>query len=206
MKPHVILNCAMSLDGFIGKSAKRVKFSNKLDKQRVHKLRAKVDGIMVGINTVLVDNPHLTVRHARGKNPVRIIVDSKARIPLNAKVLDNDARTIVAVSRKARKERVKKIAQKAEVIVSGSSRINLKQLLEKLHARKIRSVLLEGGGTLIKSMIDENLVDELYLTIAPVLLGSGVRWIEKNLGSKRDLKYSDCNVLNNQVVLHYKLK
>lgn len=206
MKPHVILNCAMSLDGIIGKPGKRIRFSNKKDKQRVHQLRAKSDGIMVGINTVLTDDPHLTVKHARGRNPVRIIVDSAARTPLNARVLDSSARTIIAVSRKAPPTRKKKIQEKADIITLGGSKVNLKKLMEALHSRNIKTILLEGGGTLNKSMLEQKLVDEIYLTLTPTLIGDGIRWINGTLDKKIGLNYAGCRRLEDQLVVHYTLK
>ena len=206
MRPHVVLNCAMSLDGFIGKPDKRIRLSNQMDKERVHKIRASIDGIMVGVNTILADNPHLTVRHAKGRNPVRIVVDSMARTPLKSNVFDGRAKTLVAVSNKASSARKKKIQDKAEVLVSGTSRVDLKRLMKLLYCKKIKTLLLEGGGTLNKSMLENNLVDEIYLTITPVLLGEGIRWINDSLGKKISLTYAGCKTLGDQIVLHYHLK
>ena len=206
MKPHVTLNCAMSLDGFIGKPGKRIRFSNQKDKKRVHNMRARHDAIMVGINTVLTDNPHLTVRHAKGRNLVRVIVDSRGRTPLASRVLDGKAKTVIAVSKKAAKVKIKRLSDKADVIVAGKSKVDLKKLMSSLYTRKIKTLLLEGGGTLNRSMLNEKLVDEVYLTIAPVLLGDVIRWVNGALEKKMDLIYVSCMELENQLVIHYNVK
>jgi 2,5-diamino-6-hydroxy-4-(5-phosphoribosylamino)pyrimidine 1'-reductase len=206
MKPHVTLNFASSLDGVIGRKGERLVFSNSADKRRVHKLRANSDGIMVGVNTVLTDNPHLTVKYARGVNPARIVIDSRARTPLSSQVLDECARTIVAVSERAPASRRKKLAKKAEVVVSGKKRVDLKKLMETLHQMKINKILLEGGGTLNSSMLENNLVDEIYMTIAPSIIGEGIRWVERPLSGDIQLNYVGSKRLGSQVVLHYTVK
>ncbi len=170
MKPYVILNSAMTLDGKIASRSGDSELSCKEDWERVYKLRASVDGIMVGINTVLKDNPSLTSK-GYGKNPIRIVVDSKARIPLNAKVLNKEAETIVAVSRKADKNKIDKLKKVAKVIVCGDDLVDLKCLLEKLYTMGIKSMLLEGGGTLNWGMLKSGLVDRVIVSIAPYIVG-----------------------------------
>lgn len=204
-KPYIILNSAVSLDGRIAGINKRIRFSNQLDKERVHKLRTGVDAVMVGINTILVDDPHLTVKYASGKNPVRIVVDSSARIPINARVLNDRARTIIAVSGKAEKNKIKILREYAEIVVSGdeNNKVNLKQLLENLQERGIKKILLEGGGTLNRSMLEAGLVDEIFVTIAPVLVGEGVNLVVGNLNKKINLKFGNLFVLEDRIVLHY---
>lgn len=202
MKPYVILNCAMSLDGRISRKNERVKFSDALDKKRVYELRKSVDGIMVGINTVLVDNPKLTAGLTREENPKRIVVDSKGRIPIDSNVLNEDAYTIVAVSNSASKAAISAIVKKAEVLISGDDEVDLKRLCDALYKMGIKRVLLEGGGRLNKSMIEQNLVDEIYITIAPVLLGDGVNLIEGEMDAK-NLRLASIQQIGEQVVLHY---
>lgn len=202
MKPYIILNCAMSLDGRISRKNERVKFSDALDKKRVYEIRRSVDGIMVGINTVLVDNPKLTVSSSSEENPKRIIVDSKARIPMDSNVLNEDAHTIVAVSKAASKSAVGAITKKAEVLISGNDEVDLERLCDALYKMGIKRVLLEGGGRLNRSMIEQNLVDEFYITVAPVLLGDGVNLIEGEMDSK-NLRLGSIQQIGEQVVLHY---
>jgi len=129
---------------------------------------------MVGINTVLKDDPKLTVRKIpcdKKDNPIRVVVDSKARTPENARVLSQDAPTIIAVSEKAPKERIKALEKKAKVIICGKNKVDLKKLLEELYNLGIRKLLLEGGGTLNWSMLKNKLVDEIRVAISPVIVG-----------------------------------
>lgn len=206
MKPHVTLNCAASLDGIIGRPGVRIRFSNQADKIRVHRLRAKSDGIMVGINTVLTDDPHLTVKYARGSNPVRIVVDSRARTPLNSNVLDKSSKTVIAVSGKAPESRKRRLREKADVLVAGRENVNLRKLMDLLYTRNIKTLLLEGGGTLNAGMLENKLVDEIYITIAPSIMGEGIRWVNKKLPGKIDLVYVGSRTLGDQIVLHYTVK
>jgi len=172
-KPYVIFNAAMSLDGKIATKEGDSEISCFEDKVRVHKLRAKVDAIMVGINTVLKDDPKLTVKYAKGKNPIRIVVDSKARIPLEAKVVQlKDGKTLLAVSKLAPRDKLKRLREEGvEIIECGEDRVDLKILMKELWQRGIRKILLEGGGNLSFSMFKEGLIDEVRVAIAPIIVG-----------------------------------
>jgi 2,5-diamino-6-(ribosylamino)-4(3H)-pyrimidinone 5'-phosphate reductase len=174
-RPYVILNAGMTLDGKIATRTRDTKISGKEDLERVHRIRERVDAIMVGIGTVLDDDPRLTVHKIQSekkRNPTRVVVDSRARTPLNARVLNREAPTVIAVSHAAPEERVKALREKgAEVVVCGESRVDLRCLMQELYKRGIRSVLLEGGGTLNFGMLREGLVDEVSVAIAPVLVG-----------------------------------
>jgi 2,5-diamino-6-(ribosylamino)-4(3H)-pyrimidinone 5'-phosphate reductase len=174
MRPYVILNAGMTLDGKIASKSRNSEISGSEDLMRVHELRKKVDAIMVGINTVIVDNPRLTVHKIPGKkkdNPIRIVVDSKGRTPLSSRVLSGEAETIIAVSKKADKKRVTQLKKKAKVIICGKDKVDLKCLMEKLYEMSIKTILLEGGGTLNWSMLSGGLVDEVRVAIAPVIVG-----------------------------------
>ena len=171
-RPYVILNAAMTLDGKIATVAGDSRISCEEDLDRIHELRASVDAVMVGVGTVLADDPSLTVRRVRGRNPIRVIVDSLAKTPSDAKVLDPSARTIVAVSKRAPREDIERLRRKgALVIVGGEEEVNLPKLLEELHAMGVRKLLLEGGSTLNWSMLREGLVDEVRVAIAPYIVG-----------------------------------
>jgi 2,5-diamino-6-(ribosylamino)-4(3H)-pyrimidinone 5'-phosphate reductase len=161
----------MSLDGKIATRADDSRLSSRLDLRDVHQLRSQTDAVMIGIRTELIDDPRLTVRHVKGRNPIRIVVDSSARIPVGSRILgDNSA--IVAVSRKASERRVNRLRKAgATVICCGKSQVDLKLLLHRLYQRGIRRLLLEGGGTLNWSMLKQGLVDELRITIAPLIVG-----------------------------------
>jgi len=174
VKPYVILNAAMTLDGKIATKTGSSEISGKEDLIRVHKLRKEVDAIMVGINTVLVDDPRLTVHKIdvdAGDNPIRIVVDSKARTPLDFRVLNDEALTIVATSEDAPVDRIKTLKEKVEVVIGGTGRVDLKSLMEKLAKGGIKTIMLEGGSTLNYSMLKEGLVDEVRICIAPIIVG-----------------------------------
>jgi len=162
---------AMSVDGKIATVEGDSRLSCPEDLRRLHFLRSRVDAVMVGVGTVLKDNPSLTVRLVRGKNPVRVVVDSMASTPLDSKVLDGSARTIVAVSRRAPRARIEKLKKKATVLVVGEHWVDLPKLLEQLHRLGIRKLLLEGGSTLNWNMLKNRLVDELRISVCPVILG-----------------------------------
>ena len=173
-KPYVILNCAMTLDGKIATKTGSSEISGKMDLLRVHELRKEVDAIMVGINTVLSDDPKLTVHKIQASpedNPLRVVVDSKARTPLFSRVLNSDAATIIAVSKIADSEKIKNLGEKAEVIVCGKDRVDLDLLMEKLALNGVRTLMLEGGSTLNYSMLIGGLVSEVRVCIAPMIAG-----------------------------------
>jgi 2,5-diamino-6-(ribosylamino)-4(3H)-pyrimidinone 5'-phosphate reductase len=171
-RPYVILNAAMTLDGKIATREGDSRISCKEDLKRTHKLRAEVDAIMVGVGTVLIDNPSLTVRHVRGENPIRVIVDGFAKTPPDARVLDGSAPTIIALTAKAndrRKEKLRSVG--AQLIVLGNNEVDLPELLKRLHDQGVKKLLLEGGSTLNWGMISQGLVDEIRVAVAPVVVG-----------------------------------
>ncbi len=175
-KPYVISNVGMSLDGKLATVNNDSRISCEEDLIRVHKIRANVDGIMVGIGTVLKDDPRLTVHKIKSdKNPVRMVVDSKLRIPLNARVLNKEAKTIIATTEDSNEEKEKKIKiledMGVEVVRCGRGKVDLKKLMEILYEKGIKSILLEGGGTLNWGMFKEGLVDEVSVYIAPKIFG-----------------------------------
>ncbi len=177
--PFVIMKTAMTLDGKIATRTNASKWiTGELSRKYVHELRHRVSGIMVGIGTVLADDPSLTTRfeNIRGSDPIRIIVDSRARIPLEANVLnlESDAKTIIAVTEKADMEKLKMLEEKgADIIVTPSKngRVDLNLLMKELGERKIDSVLLEGGSELNYAALDEGIVHKLHAFIAPKIIG-----------------------------------
>lgn len=175
MKPYVILNAAMTLDGKIATKTGSSEISGKEDMIRVHKLRYELDGIMVGIGTVLADNPKLTVSKIKAEkkdNPIRVIVDSKGRTPLDCRTINDMAPTIIAVSKKyADTEKVKELSKKADIFVSGNEHVDLVALMDYLYKKGIKTLMLEGGSTLNFSMIKEGLIDEIRICIAPMIVG-----------------------------------
>ncbi|MCZ3367088.1 MULTISPECIES: 2,5-diamino-6-(ribosylamino)-4(3H)-pyrimidinone 5'-phosphate reductase [Methanobacterium] len=174
MKPHVILNAAMTLDGKIATRTGSSEISGKEDLIRVHKLRKDMDAIMVGINTLLADDPRLTVHKIEADpedNPVRIVVDSKARTPLNFRILNNDAPTIIATTENTDPEKTEALEKKATVLKCGKDRVDLKSLMNELSKTGIKTLMLEGGSTLNYSMLENGLVDEVRVCVAPMIAG-----------------------------------
>ncbi len=177
MKPYVILNSAMTLDGKIATRTGSSEISGQEDLKRVHKIREELDSIMVGINTVIEDDPRLTVHKitsGKSENPLRVVTDSAARTPLNSRILNNEASTLIAVSQNASKEKIKAlmdIGENVEVILAGKNRVDLTLLMNELAQRGIRSLLLEGGSTLNFSMLQAGLVDEVRVCVAPMIAG-----------------------------------
>jgi len=212
-RPKIILSAAISLDGKISTRTGDSKLSSKKDLIRLHKLRSKVDAILVGKNTVKKDDPLLTVRHCKGKNPTRIILDSSGTISINSKILQtsNIVKTIIAVSKKITKKNLKKLEKfPVDVIVIGENQVNVKSLLQNLGTKKINTILLEGGGSINWEFIKNNLVDEFFITITPYVLG-GTYAISLVQGKGFDtilkstkLRLISIRRLQNDVVLHYK--
>lgn len=178
-QPFCIMKTAMTIDGKIATTTGDSKWiSNEKSRAYVHELRQRVTGIMVGIGTVLMDDPELTTRRGGliSLNPTRIIIDSKARIPLDAKVLkcDKDTKTIIVTTEFADKSKIEAIKQKgAEVIVTQSKDkwVDLKHLMTVLGDMEIDSILLEGGSTLNYSAIEAGIVDKTITFISPKIFG-----------------------------------
>src|SRR3990172_1173166 len=173
MRPYVIMNAGMTLDGKIATRTGDSAISSKEDLERVHRMRESVDGIMVGINTVLADDPRLSIHKIKTdkKNPLRVVVDSHGRMPLSARMFKEEGKTVVAVALKADEEKVKGLREKAEVVVCGSEKVNLKCLMKKLYKMGVKRLLLEGGGNLNWGMLKEGLVDEVQVALAPRIAG-----------------------------------
>ena len=176
-KPFVVLKAAMTLDGKIATATGQSKWiTNETSRAYGYKLRDIYDGIMVGINTVIEDNPMLTARVDGGKNPIRIVVDSSLRIDINANVVqDKSAKTIVATTDKADKDKILKLqAQDVDVIVvdkDENDKVDIEKLLDILGQQNICSILVEGGATLSGSFVAKKLVDKVYFFIAPKIVG-----------------------------------
>lgn len=211
-RPRVILSAAMSLDGKIATKTGDSELSSKQDKVRIHKLRSKVDAILVGSNTVKRDDPLLTVRYVKGKNPLRIVLDSKATINQKSQIIRTCKKipTIVAVSKKASRQNISKLKKHPlEIMVIGENRVNIKSLLKSLSKKKIKTLLVEGGGTVNWEFIKLGLVDELIVTITPYLIGgqNAITLVEgegfSHIRKSTKLKLKKICQLGNEIVLHY---
>ena len=200
--PFVTAKFAVSLDGKIAtKSGDSKWISSEVARKRVHNLRYTTDAIMVGVNTVLIDDPELTARTCGGKGgavraqPLRVIVDSKGRTPLTARVLSAPGKTVLVLARSSQPEEKKAFAQvDAELLElpSGEGLVDLEKLLKVLGEQKITSVLVEGGGILLGSLFDGGLIDKVVAFIAPIIIGGeeaktavGGRGVDKVAGALR---------------------
>lgn len=173
-RPYVILNAAMTLDGKIATVSGDSRISSETDLEELHRLRSDVDAVMIGIGTELGDDPLLTVRRVKGKNPVRVIVDSFARTPIHSRLLKvrDGGRVILGVSESAPSSRIRRLEEAGiNVIRCGKRKVDLNSLLERLHRLGIKRLLLEGGGNLNWSFLAARLVDEVHVTVAPLVVG-----------------------------------
>ncbi|HJP43937.1 MAG: 2,5-diamino-6-(ribosylamino)-4(3H)-pyrimidinone 5'-phosphate reductase [Candidatus Poseidoniia archaeon] len=169
-RPHVIVNCAASLDGKIALANRRpVRLSCDADHRRVHTLRAECDAVIVGIGTVLQDDPRLLLDPALapGASPLRVVLDTTLRTPRSARVLQGDASTLVATGSRPRRQELRG----AEVVACGNGAVDLARLLALLHARGVRKVLVEGGETVLWSFLTSGLWDEFTQFVANTLIG-----------------------------------
>jgi diaminohydroxyphosphoribosylaminopyrimidine deaminase/5-amino-6-(5-phosphoribosylamino)uracil reductase len=177
--PFVTLKFAQTLDGRIATSTGDSKWiSGEKFRKLAHKMRATHDAVLVGIDTVLADDPELTVRLVKGRNPTRVILDSRLRIPPKAKVLTSDAPTIIAATPGADEKklsRLREMGMEVLVVAQGEKgEVDLKELLKMLAERNISSVLVEGGGGVITSFLRQKLVDKMVVAIAPKIMGKGI--------------------------------
>jgi 2,5-diamino-6-(ribosylamino)-4(3H)-pyrimidinone 5'-phosphate reductase len=227
----IILNAATSIDGKIATVNRDTKISSILDLKRLHRLRRKSDVILVGISTVINDDPLLTIRYGMNKkgtkNPIRIIIDSKARIPLHSKIVKtaNQIETRLVVTSKASSTNLKKLEKRGLKIImleqrredkekgeeNSAEKVDLKKLFNQLEEEGVSNVLVEGGGEINWSIIKNNLFDEIIITISPMIIGGknaislvggeGYKTINESLKVKlsRIQKKS-----NGEIILHYK--
>ena len=202
-RPYIILKWAQTADGFMDKireaSEAPAQISTAQTKMAVHQLRTQESAIMVGTNTALLDNPHLTVRHWRGRNPLRIAIDRSLKIPENFHLFDGQAPTLIFTA-------LPSPSESWDVGVEGETNINEKQIrneqkltpppsgglggayiridfsqniipqmLDELYKRRILSLIVEGGSQLLQSFIDSGLYDEMQVEVSPITFGEGVK-------------------------------
>lgn len=210
--PKIILSAAISIDGKIATRSGDSKLSSKRDLTRLHKLRSKVDAIIIGKNTVYKDDPLLTVRYSKGKNPIRIILDSCGTISHKSKILQtsNKVKTIIVVTKKITKKNLQKLKKfSVEIMVVGENQVNIKSLIKILNKRKIKTILLEGGGTINWEFIKNNLVDEFFITITPYILGGkdAITLVQgegfDKITKSQKLRLNEIKRLENDLFLHY---
>lgn len=196
--PYVTLKTASTLDGKIASKTGDSKWiSNEAARERVHTLRHRHQAIMVGVSTVIADDPLLTTRlTVTGLNPIRIVVDSKLRIPLESRLLQDGAAPVLILTTEqgddGKREALERLG--AEIIRCGEGpRVDLLQAMTLLGQKEIGSILLEGGGTLNGSMLEEQLVDQIVLFFAPKIVGG--------LGAPSSFTFSGVEQMDEAVVL-----
>ena len=213
-RPYIVINCAMSLDGKIAsQSGKQIKISCEEDIKRMYKLRNNSDAVLVGIGTVLSDDPKLTVKEKYVKNskqPIRIVLDSKCKTPKNALVVNNQAKTFIIISSRCNK----KFSDNVEIINCKTDEedfIDLEGLLELIYNRGVKTLMVEGGSTVIWNFLNRRLVDDIFVYMAPVIIG-GIKTptIANGKGIKNadeiiSLKIVNISRLGPGVLFHYKL-
>lgn len=180
---NIVVNAAMSADGKLSsRRREQIAISGSEDFERMDALRAESDAVMVGVGTVLADDPHLTLddseriaaREQRGDapHPARVIADSRARTPSNARILDDAASTYLLVSEIAPVDRIESLRENgAEIITAGAERVDLEGAVSKLGSKGVARLMVEGGGELVFSLFEAELVDELSVFVGPTVIG-----------------------------------
>jgi 2,5-diamino-6-(ribosylamino)-4(3H)-pyrimidinone 5'-phosphate reductase len=183
MQPYILVNVAVSADGKLSTRERRqVKISGSDDFDRVDIIKSGADAIMVGIGTVLADDPSLTIKSperiaerlsiGRPEHPIRIIIDSKARTPPDAKILHKGpGKRIIAVSSTAPEERIARLRPYAEIISTGTEEVDLKSFIQMLGDQGVQKLMVEGGGTLIAGLFTSGLVDQLSIFMGNMIIG-----------------------------------
>lgn len=176
-KPYLFVISEMTIDGKLtikeGGSSKII-MSYMSDESNIflHKERAASDAIMVGCNTIKIDNSNLTVRYVEGRSPIRIIPCSSADIPLDSNVLDKSAPTIIVTSKKAPDKNIDAIRKKGiDVMVCGEDKVDLKLLMENLYDIGIKKLMVEGGPTILWNLLKNQLVDKIKIIHIPIIVG-----------------------------------
>jgi len=214
-KPYIVINCAMSADGKIAlPNRKQMRISSKEDIERMYKLRSECDAILVGIETILSDDPKLTVKERYVKNPkqpLRVVLDSKGRTPKNALVVDNSANTLIFTTKGNEKQYYGNHIEVVGCKADNEGHIDIVEALNLLYEKGIKKLLIEGGGTVIWSFLKKRLVDDLYVYIGPYVIGGkntptmadgeGIRNIEEVLS----LRIVDVTRLSSGILVHYKM-
>ena len=213
-RPHVIVNCAMSADGKIAlPTRKQLRISCDEDIERMYKLRNECDAVLVGVGTVLSDDPKLTVKEKYVKQPhqpVRIILDAYCKTPENALAVNQTAKTMIITAEKCKK----KYGDNVEVIECKTDEngfIDLNKLLELLYECGIKTLMVEGGSTIIWNFLRQRLVDDLYVYVGPMIIGGkntptladgeGIKSIDELIS----LEINEVSRLGLGMLIHYKM-
>jgi 2,5-diamino-6-(ribosylamino)-4(3H)-pyrimidinone 5'-phosphate reductase len=174
-RPHVTINCAMSADGKIASPArKQIRISSEEDIQRMYRLRHESDAVLVGIGTILADDPKLTVKESyvhHPKQPLRVILDSKGRTPMDALALNTVSKTLIITAKGQKKTYEGSHIEVVECRTDDEGFIDVNDALEILSRKGVQKLLVEGGGTIIWKFLQNKVVDDLYIYIGSCIIG-----------------------------------
>jgi 2,5-diamino-6-(ribosylamino)-4(3H)-pyrimidinone 5'-phosphate reductase len=218
---HVVVNAATSADGKLSsRRREQIKISGPEDFDRMDRIRAAADAVMVGVGTVLADDPHLVLdvedrrvqrlKNGRPGNPARVVADSRARTPVDARILDDEAVTYLLVADVAPDDRVAALEAAGAVVVrAGEERVDLAAGLAELESRDVERLMVEGGGELIFSLFAADLVDELSLYVGSLVIGGrdaptladGEGFVDRDEFPRLEL--DEVERFDDGVVLHY---
>ena len=214
-RPYVVINCAMSADGKIAlPNRKQLRISSGEDLERIYTLRHECDAVLVGIGTILSDDPKLTVKETYVKNPqqpLRVILDSTCRIPKNALALNTTAKTLVITTQGHEKQFKGNHIEVVGCPADHKGRVDLTCALDQLYKRGIKKLLVEGGGTVIWGFLKKRLVDELFVYIGPCIVGGkNTPTVADGLGIANEaelisLKVVEVKRLGPGILVHYRL-
>jgi 3,4-dihydroxy 2-butanone 4-phosphate synthase/GTP cyclohydrolase II len=190
-RPSVTLSYAQSLDGSIAlRKGDRLVLSGPESHKLTHQLRAQHDAILIGIGTVLSDDPQLNVRLTEGRDPQIVVLDSRLRTPLDAKMLNSGKPRVFCIA-SADRGKQEKLEQAGAMVERQTDKtaiqVNLSEMLGTLKASGINSVMVEGGGEVISNFLSEKVVDRVTITIAPKFVG-GYKAVESAIGKIPELK------------------
>jgi 2,5-diamino-6-(ribosylamino)-4(3H)-pyrimidinone 5'-phosphate reductase len=211
-RPYVVINCSMSVDGKIASIyGKQMRISCDEDIKRMYKLRNECDAVLVGINTILSDDPKLTVKETYVKNPkhpTRIVLDTNCKTPIDALVVNDAAKTLIVTGKPCNK----KFGKNVEVILCDTDDndfINLKKLLNILYEGGIKKLMVEGGGTVIWSFLKSGFVDDFFIYMGPMIIGGAdtptISGSRKTNDEIINLRLIETKIIGPGILLHFRL-